>query len=73
MKKIAETITECKRMGIPVVAPINQRSFSQFTIIKSGDGVPDRIRFGLVTIKNFGKARPPPLSTNENVAAHSSL
>ncbi|MEK9131325.1 MAG: DNA polymerase III subunit alpha [Patescibacteria group bacterium] len=55
IEKIAETITECKRMGIPVLPPSINESFSQFTIIKSGDGVPDRIRFGLVTIKNFGQ------------------
>jgi DNA polymerase-3 subunit alpha len=55
IEKIAETITECKRMGIPVLPPSINESFSQFTIIKGESGAPDRIRFGLVTIKNFGQ------------------
>ncbi|MDR3558274.1 MAG: OB-fold nucleic acid binding domain-containing protein, partial [Candidatus Pacebacteria bacterium] len=99
-EKIAEIITECKRMNIPILPPDINESFSQFTVIKdekekdaevkSGE-VPDtslgrlpgepsgrelglgnpgiaqrenvsgtetasyRIRFGLVTIKNFGQ------------------
>ncbi|MEN9614180.1 MAG: hypothetical protein RLZZ347_487 [Candidatus Parcubacteria bacterium] len=55
IEKIAETITECKRMGIPVLPPDINESFSQFTIIKGEEGGADRIRFGLVTIKNFGQ------------------
>lgn len=55
IEKIAETITECKRMGIPVLPPDINESFSQFTIIKGTGDTPDRIRFGLVTIKNFGQ------------------
>jgi DNA polymerase III subunit alpha len=61
VEKIGETITECKRMGIPVLAPSVNESYSQFTIIKGKpDAVDenerkDRIRFGLVTIKNFGQ------------------
>ncbi|MBU6426803.1 DNA polymerase III subunit alpha [Patescibacteria group bacterium] len=76
-EKVAETIAECKRLGIPVLPPDVNESFSQFTVIKantascdtehrgesSRDGershldVPRnyRIRFGLVTIKNFGQ------------------
>jgi DNA polymerase III subunit alpha len=58
--KIAETIEECKRMDIPVLPPDVNESFSQFTVIKdtkSGEGGAgkSRIRFGLVTIKNFGQ------------------
>jgi len=71
--KVAETIVECKRMGIPVLPPDVNESFSQFTVIKEGhkdlglqgdsnnpttlqpSGVSYRIRFGLVTIKNFGQ------------------
>jgi DNA polymerase-3 subunit alpha len=51
--KVAETIAECKRIGIPVLPPDVNESFSQFTVIK--DGSTYRIRFGLVTIKNFGQ------------------
>ena len=51
-EKVAETIEECKRMNIPVLPPDVNESFSQFTVIKDGS---TRIRFGLVTIKNFGQ------------------
>jgi len=61
VEKIGEIVQECKRMGIPVLPPDVNESYSQFTIIK---GIPnseieaerkDRIRFGLLTIKNFGQ------------------
>jgi DNA polymerase-3 subunit alpha len=104
VEKVAETIVECKRIGIPVLPPDVNESFSQFTVIKepvtvhlgakgmSPQGTPSspagdasrshspalapkvpsetspsllgatsnanpsyRIRFGLVTIKNFGQ------------------
>ncbi|MAZ29724.1 DNA polymerase III subunit alpha [bacterium] len=48
-EKIAEIIHECKRMGIEVLPPDINESFSDFTV--SG---PSTIRFGLETIKNFG-------------------
>lgn len=79
-EKVAETIAECKRIGIPVLPPDVNESFSQFTVIKEMEdgskekgeiaGNPSilpapssqlptphshRIRFGLVTIKNFGQ------------------
>jgi DNA polymerase III subunit alpha len=60
-EKIAETIAECKRMKIPVLAPDVNESYSQFTVIKSQEDTAEgaratyRIRFGLVTIKNFGQ------------------
>src|ERR1035437_2608659 len=52
VEKIAEIVTECKRINIPILPPDINESFSQFTVIKD-DGY--RIRFGLVTIKNFGQ------------------
>ncbi len=52
VEKIAEIIGECKRMQIPILPPDINESFSQFTVIK---GEVDRIRFGLITIKNFGQ------------------
>jgi len=62
VEKIAETIAECKRMGIPILPPDINESFSQFTVIKGDANAPtgsdlakSRIRFGLVTIKNFGQ------------------
>ena len=60
VEKIGETIAECKRMGIPVLPPSVNESFSQFTVVK-GVGNSEleignyKIRFGLVTIKNFGQ------------------
>jgi DNA polymerase-3 subunit alpha len=72
VEKIAEIVAECKRMGIPILPPDVNESFSQFTVIKgekkeeenknegenkngAPEQQPDRIRFGLVTIKNFGQ------------------
>jgi len=66
VEKIAEIVAECKRMGIPILPPDVNESFSQFTVIKgekkdeenkngAPEQHPDRIRFGLVTIKNFGQ------------------
>ncbi len=52
VEKIAEIVAECKRMKIPILPPDINESYSQFTVIK---GEEDRIRFGLVTIKNFGQ------------------
>ena len=54
VEKIGQTIGECKRIGIPVLPPSVNESFSQFTVVK-GDAHPYKIRFGLVTIKNFGQ------------------
>lgn len=56
VEKIAEIISECKRMNIPILPPDINESFSQFTVVKNeGDRTKDTIRFGLVTIKNFGQ------------------
>ncbi|OGZ97656.1 MAG: DNA polymerase III subunit alpha [Candidatus Sungbacteria bacterium RIFCSPHIGHO2_01_FULL_54_26] len=55
METIAEIITECMRMGIPVLAPDVNESHARFTLIKkSGTAESDTIRFGLETIKNVG-------------------
>ncbi len=86
VEKIAESISECKRMGLLVLPPSINESYSQFTVVKVDqhpksihrDGshseqvmssesedatrytqrdtpLPDRIRFGLMTIKNLGE------------------
>lgn len=59
-EKVAETIAECKRLNIPVLPPDVNESFSKFTVIKKHDTDNANInyyhiRFGLVTIKNFGQ------------------
>ncbi len=59
-EKISEIISECQRMGIPVLSPDINSSFKDFTVIKNqqpttNDLQPkDQIRFGLLTIKNLG-------------------
>jgi DNA polymerase-3 subunit alpha len=64
VEKIGETIAECKRMGIPVLSPSVNESFSAFTVVKAQPATnnpqqttkdENKIRFGLVTIKNFGE------------------
>lgn len=50
-------VNECKRMGIEVLPPSINESFSQFSVIKGDEGQEGKykIRFGLTTIKNFGQ------------------
>ena len=62
VEKIGEIISDCKKMGIPVLPPSVNESYSDFTVVKTkgvnvhSTGVDrDKIRFGLTTIKNFGK------------------
>ena len=56
---IGEIVTECRRMGVPVLPPDVNESYSQFTVVKGSatdaQSKYHRIRFGLVTIKNFGQ------------------
>jgi len=54
VEKIAEFISDCKRMDIPVLPPNINESFQDFTVVKI-PGTKDTIRFGLTTIKNFGE------------------
>ena len=54
MEKIAEIITECQRMKLPVLAPDINESYAKFTLIKGASDAEDKIRFGLTTIKNVG-------------------
>ncbi|HEV3244978.1 MAG TPA: DNA polymerase III subunit alpha, partial [Candidatus Paceibacterota bacterium] len=66
VEKIAETVAECKRMGIAVLPPSVNESFGTFTVVDD-----KTIRFGLHSIKNFGSgvadsiisARQKPVST----------
>ena len=57
VEKIAEIITECKRMNLPVLPPSINKSIGNFAVIKAGqDGnQKDEIRFGLYAIKNLGQ------------------
>lgn len=50
-------VAECKRMGIDVLPPSVNESFSQFTVPRrERPGDRYKIRFGLTTIKNFGQS-----------------
>ncbi len=55
IEKVAEIIGECKKMGITVLPPEINASFSDFTVVNNstvpGEGI---IRFGLLTVKNLG-------------------
>lgn len=55
IEMIGEIVTECRRMNVPVLPPDVNESFSQFTVVKGDANGRHRIRFGLVTIKNFGQ------------------
>lgn len=52
VETIGIMIKECKRMGIEVLPPSINESFSQFTVVNVK---PYKIRFGLTSIKNFGQ------------------
>ena len=56
LEKVAEIITESKRMKIDVLPPDVNESFENFTIVRvdPDDSKRDTIRFGLGSIKNFG-------------------
>jgi len=53
-EKVSEIIHECKQMKIEVLPPDINESFEPFSVIPSRDDKPEKIRFGLNTIKNFG-------------------
>ena len=58
VETIGIMVNECKRMGIEVLPPSVNESFSQFSVIKDplgGSTAKCKIRFGLTTIKNFGQ------------------
>ena len=64
---VAVMVAECKRMGIPILPPSVNESFGDFTVIlavlaedrplhaEAGPLQTDAIRFGLYSIKNFGR------------------
>lgn len=55
VEKIAEIVSECKRLQIPVLPPDVNKSEGGFSIVKDASGEKEEIRFGLYTIKNLGK------------------
>jgi len=55
VEKISEIIGECRHMGIEVLPPDVNESFGPFSVVPAQDGEPEKIRFGLRSIKNFGE------------------
>lgn len=66
VEKIGVMINECKRMGIEVLPPSINESFSQFSVIRD-EGGPYKIRFGLTTIKNFGQGISSAITADRKV------
>lgn len=54
MDTVTEVLQECKRMGIPVLAPDVNESVRDFAVVKGETQDQDKIRFGLFTIKGLG-------------------
>jgi DNA polymerase III subunit alpha len=54
IETIGLMVSEARRMGIDVLPPSVNESYSQFTVVNDPPN-PYKIRFGLVTIKNFGQ------------------
>lgn len=53
-EKVADIVHECERIGVPVLPPHLNESFTKFSVIKNEVGV-ECIRFGLSAIKNVGE------------------
>lgn len=53
--KIAEIVSECKRMSIKVLPPEINHSNGGFEVVKNMETNEEEIRFGLYTIKNLGE------------------
>lgn len=55
LDRVAIEVAECRKMGIPVLPPDINESFSEFAVVRdAGPNGEDVIRFGLAAIKNVG-------------------
>ncbi len=54
LDRISIEVSECRKMGIEILPPDVNESFSEFAVIRGEDGV-DSIRFGLAAVKNVGQ------------------
>ena len=52
--KVAATMSECARMGLPVLPPDINKSAGNFSIIEDPETKKEEIRFGLYSVKNLG-------------------
>ncbi len=50
-ERVAETINECDRMGVKILPPDINESYEPFSVVADKNA----IRFGLMSIKNFGE------------------
>ena len=58
--KVASAVSECRRLGIPILPPDINHSQANFSIERDDDQAPS-IRFGLTAIKNVGLGAVAPL------------
>ena len=68
-EKTSAAITECRRLGIPVLPPDVNRSNVRFGIDAAADGTP-AIRFGLASIKNVGESAVQQLVDERIASGH---
>jgi len=54
-ERIAVEVTDCEKLGIKVLPPDINESFTTFTVVVSADPSKKIIRFGLKAIKNVGE------------------
>lgn len=54
VEKVAESVADCKQLGILVLSPDINFSFGNFTVVDNQETKAEEIRFGLYSIKNFG-------------------
>lgn len=53
--RISLEVNECRKIGLEVLPPDINESFSSFAVVPNADGTPaTRIRFGLSAVKNVG-------------------
>jgi len=66
VEKIAESIAECKRMGVVVLPPDINESYGDFAVVPGEN----QIRFGLYSIKNFGSGIAERIIEERKVGGH---
>lgn len=52
--RLSVEISECRHVGIEVLPPDINESFSEFAVVPGGDQLHDSIRFGMNAVKNVG-------------------
>lgn len=68
--KIFEIVSECQRMKIPVLPPDVNESLCDFAVVKNQKTEKEEIRFGLNTIKNFGKGISEAIIEERKTSGH---